>query len=31
MGTRHCHLHVCEFNSSEWIEKLLFRDYLRLH
>lgn len=26
-----CHLHICEFNSSEWIEKLLFRDYLRLN
>ncbi|WP_067841748.1 GrpB family protein [Amphibacillus sediminis] len=25
------HLHICEFNSSEWIEKLVFRDYLRLH
>lgn len=25
------HLHICQFNSSEWIEKLLFRDYLRLH
>ncbi len=25
------HLHICEFNSSEWIEKLLFRDYLRVH
>lgn len=26
-----CHLHICEIDSSEWIEKLLFRDYLRLH
>ncbi|WP_102275550.1 GrpB family protein [Cytobacillus massiliigabonensis] len=26
-----CHLHICEINSSEWIEKLLFRNYLRLH
>ncbi|QGH35669.1 GrpB family protein [Gracilibacillus salitolerans] len=25
------HLHICEYDSSEWIEKLLFRDYLRLH
>ncbi|PEL08143.1 GrpB family protein [Bacillus sp. AFS017336] len=23
------HLHICEFKSNEWIEKLLFRDYLR--
>ncbi|MFJ7837906.1 hypothetical protein ACIQXG_00430 [Lysinibacillus sphaericus] len=23
-------MHICEINSSEWIEKLLFRDYLRL-
>ncbi|WP_367576267.1 GrpB family protein [Bacillus sp. FJAT-27445] len=30
-GQGTCHLHICEFNSSEWIEKLLFRDYLRLH
>ncbi|RSL35421.1 GrpB family protein [Salibacterium salarium] len=30
-GQGTCHLHLCEFNSSEWIEKLLFRDYLRLH
>ncbi|WP_256212940.1 GrpB family protein [Bacillus sp. OV322] len=29
-GQGTCHLHICEFNSSEWIEKLLFRDYLRL-
>ncbi|WP_285395840.1 GrpB family protein [Lysinibacillus sp. fls2-241-R2A-57] len=25
------HLHICEYNSNEWIEKLLFRDYLRTH
>ncbi|MDX8045750.1 GrpB family protein [Gracilibacillus sp. S3-1-1] len=25
------HLHICEFGSSEWIEKILFRDYLRSH
>ncbi|MFC7686976.1 GrpB family protein [Ureibacillus sp. GCM10028918] len=25
------HLHICEWNSSEWIEKILFRDYLRLY
>ncbi|WP_080846278.1 GrpB family protein [Cytobacillus gottheilii] len=31
MGQGTCHLHICEINSSEWIEKLLFRDYLRLH
>ncbi len=30
-GQGTCHLHICEFNSSEWIEKVLFRDYLRLH
>ncbi|WP_088012387.1 GrpB family protein [Gottfriedia acidiceleris] len=24
-----CHLHICEHKSKEWIEKLLFRDYLR--
>lgn len=23
------HLHICEFNSKEWNEKLLFRNYLR--
>lgn len=26
-----CHLHICEIGSNEWKEKLLFRDYLRLH
>jgi GrpB-like predicted nucleotidyltransferase (UPF0157 family) len=30
-GQGTCHLHICEFNSREWIEKLVFRDYLRLH
>lgn len=30
-GQGTCHLHICEFNSSEWIDKLMFRDYLRLH
>ena len=25
------HLHICEYNSNEWTEKLLFRDYLRSH
>ncbi|UPW83857.1 GrpB family protein [Lysinibacillus sp. Ag94] len=30
-GQGTCHLHICEINSREWIEKLLFRDYLRLH
>lgn len=30
-GKGTCHLHICEFNSNEWIEKLLFRDYLRLN
>ena len=26
-----CHLHICEFNGNEWKDKLLFRDYLRMH
>jgi GrpB-like predicted nucleotidyltransferase (UPF0157 family) len=26
-----CHLHICEYDSTEWREKLLFRNYLRLH
>lgn len=30
-GQGTCHLHICEFNGMEWVEKLLFRDYLRLH
>ncbi|MCM3767558.1 GrpB family protein [Neobacillus niacini] len=30
-GQGTCHLHVCEFNGMEWVEKLLFRNYLRLH
>jgi GrpB-like predicted nucleotidyltransferase (UPF0157 family) len=30
-GRGTCHLHVCEFQGSEWNEKLLFRDYLRTH
>ncbi|MGP7817888.1 GrpB family protein [Niallia sp. 01092] len=30
-GKGTCHLHICEFNSSEWNDKLLFRDYLRLY
>jgi GrpB-like predicted nucleotidyltransferase (UPF0157 family) len=30
-GKGTCHLHICEFESTEWIEKLLFRDYLRKH
>jgi len=30
-GQGTCHLHICEFNSGEWIEKILFRDYLRTH
>ncbi|MFD2629486.1 GrpB family protein [Oceanobacillus kapialis] len=25
------HLHICEINSKEWEEKLIFRDYLRKH
>lgn len=30
-GNGTCHLHMCEISSSEWIDKVLFRDYLRLH
>ncbi|MDQ0233324.1 GrpB family protein [Metabacillus malikii] len=30
-GKGTCHLHICKFNSNEWMEKLLFRDYLRTH
>ncbi|MCA1054152.1 GrpB family protein [Rossellomorea aquimaris] len=30
-GKGTCHLHICEIQSTEWIEKLLFRDYLREH
>lgn len=30
-GQGTCHLHICEYNNTEWHEKLLFRDYLRLH
>ncbi|KAB8127488.1 GrpB family protein [Gracilibacillus oryzae] len=25
------HLHICQHNGKEWVEKLLFRDYLRSH
>jgi GrpB-like predicted nucleotidyltransferase (UPF0157 family) len=25
------HLHICEYKSNEWIEKLLFRDFLKEH
>lgn len=28
-GQGKCHLHICEINSAEWHEKLLFRNYLR--
>ncbi|WP_129689832.1 GrpB family protein [Gottfriedia acidiceleris] len=28
-GQGTCHLHICKHKSKEWIEKLLFRDYLR--
>ncbi|MGD6969022.1 GrpB family protein [Rossellomorea vietnamensis] len=28
-GRGTCHLHICKMNSREWVEKLLFRDYLR--
>lgn len=30
-GNGTCHLHVCEYQGTEWSEKLLFRDYLRSH
>jgi GrpB-like predicted nucleotidyltransferase (UPF0157 family) len=30
-GKGTCHLHICEVNGREWMEKLLFRDYLRKH
>ncbi|MUK87897.1 GrpB family protein [Ornithinibacillus sp. L9] len=30
-GQGTCHLHICKINSKEWKEKILFRDYLRLH
>ena len=30
-GRGTCHLHICEMNSREWVEKLMFRDYLRNH
>lgn len=30
-GKGTAHLHICEINGVEWTEKLLFRDYLRLH
>jgi len=26
-----CHLHICEYDSTEWREKLLFRNFLRLY
>lgn len=26
-----CHLHICEHDSTEWQDKILFREYLRLH
>jgi GrpB-like predicted nucleotidyltransferase (UPF0157 family) len=30
-GQGTCHLHICEIHSTEWVEKLLFRDYLKNH
>lgn len=30
-GQGTCHLHICEFVSNEWNEKILFRNYLRTH
>ncbi|WP_347549916.1 GrpB family protein [Pseudalkalibacillus hwajinpoensis] len=25
------HLYICEYKGTQWVEKNLFRDYLRLH
>ncbi|GAF65616.1 hypothetical protein BTS2_2514 [Bacillus sp. TS-2] len=30
-GKGTCHLHICEIQSTEWAEKLWFRNYLREH
>ncbi|MDQ0483928.1 GrpB family protein [Guptibacillus hwajinpoensis] len=30
-GQGTCHLHICEIDRTEWIEKIVFRDYLRKH
>ena len=30
-GQGTCHLHICEYNSTEWKEMVWFRDYLRLY
>jgi GrpB-like predicted nucleotidyltransferase (UPF0157 family) len=30
-GQGTCHLHICEYNSKEWNDKCLFRDYLRIN
>lgn len=30
-GQGTCHLHICEYDSLEWREKILFRNYLRNH
>lgn len=30
-GQGTAHLHICEINGNEWVDKLLFRDYLRSH
>lgn len=30
-GQGKCHLHICEWNSMEWMNKIKFRDYLRNH
>lgn len=30
-GNGTCHLHICVIHSTEWIEKTVFRDYLRKH
>ncbi|MBT2759152.1 GrpB family protein [Mesobacillus foraminis] len=30
-GKGTCHLHMCEYGSREWNEKILFRNYLQAH
>ncbi|MBN8210005.1 GrpB family protein [Bacillus sp. NTK071] len=30
-GKGTCHLHICEIHSTQWVEKIMFRDYLRKH
>ncbi|MYL64288.1 GrpB family protein [Bacillus hwajinpoensis] len=30
-GKGTAHLHICKIHSTEWVEKIMFRDYLRKH